>query len=151
MLQIPSIRLPYPKTGYSAPATGKIADEYSGIWDLRIAKFVKGMASPAALKWKMITGPGVNPTGESVGALTRHFHDQVVRTHVCRTSQRLGEPLTLANDQETTLYTVFKKYLPDKQNPVPDIVILLIKINSQDLYSSFKLRLCRTLHLGHRR
>jgi hypothetical protein len=86
----------------------------------------------------------VDPAGDCVKALTKHFDDQVVKTRVCQTSQRLGAPLTLANDQETTLDTVLKKYLQDNNNnnnnnnPVPDIVILLLRASSQDLYSSFK-------------
>ena len=134
MLQIPSVRLPYSTILYSSG--DKVAEDTSGRWDLKETKFFRGTKDKVF--WKLIIGPKVHPSGDSVNALTTHFDQQLQKTGVCAQSTRLGAPIILHDNTETTLFNALHEDLGNKRNKIPDIVVLLIQRKDQNFYSSFK-------------
>jgi eukaryotic translation initiation factor 2C len=137
MIEIPNIRLQYPRIAYKS-ATFKTADENSGRWDLKNTKFLESgfTNSKRLVRWKLITGPGIDPG--SITALTTHFNEQLKQLGVCTDPQRLGAPVPVANLSYDGLRNALNDLIKDKDSYVPDIVILLLERSDQNIYSTFK-------------
>jgi eukaryotic translation initiation factor 2C len=135
MLEIPSIRLPYPTIQYSTRTNDKVANADSGRWDLRTTNFLKPGFQSKRLYWSLLTGPGVSTA--AVTALTTHFNTQLVRTGVCASAQMLNQAVSVPNPTETSLGNELNNLLQSAVQ-APDIVILLLKSKDQAIYSDFK-------------
>ena len=139
MIQIPSVRLPYPAILYQGNATNKVVDQRSGRWNLQNAKFLQRKAGNVS--WKLIAGPNVDPRGDSVRRVETHFNAALRQYGVALNSRMEGQPLNLSNATEDDLSHTIRVYLQsrqDQQQPVPDIFVLLLSQKDQNLYSTFK-------------
>ncbi|KAG9194153.1 hypothetical protein G6011_04188 [Alternaria panax] len=136
MLQIPSVRLPYPSILYGNSATTVAAGE-TGRWNLQNFTFLQRNADN--LSWKLIRGPGVNDGSATL--LTANFNSQLRQTGVTLNAQNQGAPLVLYNSTERHLENTIRNYLvhmKEQKLLVPDIFVLLMRNKDQKLYSSFK-------------
>ncbi|KAI4615118.1 hypothetical protein J4E83_006842 [Alternaria metachromatica] len=139
MIQIPSVRLPFPAILYQGNATNKVVDQRSGRWNLQNAKFLQRKAGNVS--WKLIAGPNVDPRGDSVRRVETHFNAALRQYGVALNSRMEGQPLNLSNATEDDLSHTIRVYLQsrqDQQQPVPDIFVLLLSQKDQNLYSNFK-------------
>jgi eukaryotic translation initiation factor 2C len=135
MLEIPNIRLQYPRIQYSVTTQLKIANEGSGRWDLKGTRFLTPGFGSNRVHWSLLVGPGVDPA--AVTALGTHFNIQLMRTGVCGSAQMLNQAVNVTDITEAGLRNELCKLLGAGVR-APDIVVLLLKKKDQAINSDFK-------------